>query len=309
MPCGSTSQLSNLPENLEVVWINVNGLGDVDFIRELGKAFGLHPLSLEDAMNTHQRAKVERFENYLYIVVRMPKSADDVSTEQLSIFWTSRFVITLQEQAGDCLDPLRERIRKKSGRIRERKSEYLTYAIVDSVIDNYFPVLDQLAEELEELDESMSTISPSGVMRRLHELRGELRQLHRTIRPHRDMLNTVIRDEIDWNDSETVTYFRDCYDHILHLGELTESHRELCSDLREFHLSTVGNRTNDVMKTLTIISTIFIPLGFIAGVYGMNFENMPELKLPYGYFAILGVMLVVTSGLIGWFWRKGWFDN
>lgn len=305
----SMEELQRLSSLHEVVWVNVYGLGDLKFLKALGDTFGLHALSLEDVLNTHQRSKVERFKDYHYLVVRMPTLASGVATEQVSIFWTGKFVISLQEHVGDCLEPLRERIRKKSGRIRGRKSEYLMYAIVDSVIDNYFPVLDRLAEELESLDEEMAGSSSSEVMHKLHELRGKLRQLHRTLRPHRDMLNAVIRDEDDAFEAETLTYFRDCFDHVLHLGELTETHRELCSDLREYHFSTVSNRTNEVMKTLTIISTIFIPLGFIAGLYGMNFEYMPELKWPLGYFLVIGVMATVVTGLLSWFWRRGWFDN
>lgn len=309
LPCESMSDLRDIGKGHDVVWVNVTGLGDVEFLQELGETFGLHSLSLEDALNTHQRAKVEWFDDYLYVVVRMPISADAVATEQVSIFWTGKFVITLQEKAGDCLKAVRERIRRKVGRIRERKSQYLAYAIVDSVVDHYFPVLDHLAEELEVLDGTLSSISSNEVIHRLHELRGELRQLHRTLRPHRNMLGAIIRNESEAFDAETLRYFRDCYDHVLHLGELTETHRELCSDLREFHFSAVGTRTNEVMKTLTIISTIFIPLGFIAGLYGMNFENMPELKFQYGYFLVIGLMVVVAGGLLGWFWRRGWFKN
>ncbi len=282
----------------------------VVFLAELGEAFGLHPLSLEDALNTHQRAKIEDFSNYLYVVLRMPQSSwPKTSTEQVSVFLVDNFVITMQEEPEDCLEPLRDRIRKNKGRVRTRKADYLLYSVIDSVIDGYFPVIDQIGERLDQIEDDIIADETPISIHEIHRVRSNVLYLHRVIRPHRDMISELIREESQHITDETQTFLRDCFDHLLHLGELIETYRESCSDLRDFQLSKVANRTNDVMKTLTIIATIFIPLSFMVGLYGMNFDYMPELHWPLGYFYALAAMAAVAGGLLLWFWRRGWFEK
>jgi magnesium transporter len=292
-------------DEFDVVWIDVIGLGDVERLQEFGQLFTIHSLTLEDVVNVHQRAKSETFDNYHYIVTRMVSAPPQFETEQLSIFQTGKFVITFQERAGDCLEPLRMRIRESKGFIRRKTGDYLVYAILDSVFDHYFPVVDTIGDRLDDLDAALMDGAEFS-LQDVHRLRSNLLELRRWLRPNRELLNQLIRDESAHISADTKVFLRDCYDHVIQLQESIESYREVCSDLRDFHLSAVGNRTNEVMKTLTIVSTIFIPLGFLAGLYGMNFETMPELKWKYGYFALLGVMASIAIGFFVWFRKRGW---
>ena len=300
-------------EEFDVVWVNVIGLADIQLIRTFGDIFGIHQLTLEDIVNVHQRAKFESFDNYDYIVTRMPRFEDEVEsmavlTEQLSIVVVGRYVFTFQIVQADCLDPVRRRIKDKSGLIRERGPDYLVYALIDSVVDHYFPILDRLSDCVADFDESLLSEDAPISVKEIHQLRRELLNLSRHVRPHREMVARLLRDPSCMTD-QTRLFLGDCFDHILQLSESIDLNREVCSDLRSYHLALVGNRTNDVMKTLTIVSTIFIPLSFIAGLYGMNFDNMPELKWKYGYMTAILAMLVVASGLLLWFRTKGWFRN
>lgn len=302
--------LKALTKKYTVTWINVEGLGSARVIEQLGELFGLHRLALEDVMNPHQRAKVEEYDDYLFIVARMVTNKPRLTTEQICFFLGDRFVITFQEgKPGDCLDPVRERIRKASGQIRHRGADYLAYALLDSIIDHYFPVLDSLGEELDRLDDELMNRPGEASISSIHQFRSQLLVLRRSLRPHREAINQLTRDPHEQITDETRIFFRDCYDHTIQLGEAIDIYRESCSDLRDYHLATMSNRTNDVMKTLTIIATIFIPLGFIAGLYGMNFENMPELHTRYGYPMILTLMAAIAFGLVYWFKLKGWFDG
>jgi magnesium transporter len=223
----------------------------------------------------------------------------------LSIFQTGKFVFTFQEKKGDCLEPLRVRIREGKGVIRSKGKDYLVYALLDTVFDHYFPVVDWFGERLDEQDESLMN-GEEFSLQDIHRIRSRLLDLRRWLRPNRELLNQLIRDESKHISDDTKVFLRDCYDHVIQLQESIESYREVCSDLRDYHLSAVGNRTNEVMKTLTIVSTIFIPLSFLAGLYGMNFETMPELRWKYGYFMLLGLMASIAIGFFVWFRRKGW---
>lgn len=306
----SVDELAALTESYRVTWINIEGLGNASIIEQLGEMFGLHRLALEDVMNPHQRAKVEEYDDFLFIVARMVSIDPRLTTEQICFFLGHNFVITVQEgKPGDCLDPVRERIRKGSGRIRHRGADYLTYALLDSIIDHYFPVLDTLGEELDRLDDELMNRPGEASISSIHQFRSQLLVLRRAMRPHREAINQLARDPHELIEDETRIFLRDCYDHTIQLGEAIDIYRETSSDLRDYHLSWMSNRTNDVMKTLTIIATIFIPLGFIAGLYGMNFENMPELHSRYGYPMILALMCAVAFGLVYWFKLKGWFDG
>jgi magnesium transporter len=299
-----------------VTWIDVAGLGDPQALRRLGELFGVHPLALEDVVNVHQRAKVEAYSDHLFIVTRLMSLAaqEHLESEQISLFLGRKFVLTFQQRPGDCFDPLRERIRKGHGKTRDAGPDYLAYALVDAVIDSYFPVVERYADLLDDLEESVTLDPHQDSVNRIHEVRNDLLLLRRSIRPHREAMNALVRDPHPLVSEETRFFFRDCYDHTIQVIDLLEIYREMCADLRDFYLSIASNRMNEIMKVLTIISTIFIPLSFITGLYGMNFDtalpgNMPELEWPYGYVAVLLLMSTVAGGMLSFFWRRGWIGR
>jgi len=310
-PSGLT-EVFELLDRWPVTWLDVDGLGDPAVLNALRETFGLHPLAMEDAVNLHQRPKIEEYDAFAYIVMQMLRPGEDIQFEQLSLFLGKNFVLTLQERAGDCLDPVRKRLRKGAGRIRTAGPDYLAYAILDAVIDGYFPVLEAFGEHVEELEDVALSAPTEDLAPRIHAARRNLLVVRRAIWPLRDMINELIRDDIALINESTRVYLRDCHDHTIQLADMTETYREVASSLFELHLSSVSNRMNEVMKVLTIIATIFIPLGFIAGVYGMNFDtarsplNMPELSWYWGYPFVLGVMAFVAAGLLALFWRFGW---
>ncbi|MBN1908445.1 MAG: magnesium/cobalt transporter CorA [Pirellulales bacterium] len=298
-----------------VLWIDLVGLGDAGVIHRLGEIFGLHPLALEDVVNTHQRSKVEDFGNHLYIVARMFASATHLDSEQLSIFLGKNFVLTLQERPGDCLEPVRQRIRKGNSLLRARGSDYLVYALLDAVVDSYFPILESYGERLDRVDEDVSLNPKRETMEEIHTLRGELLLLRRAVWPLRDALGQLLRDSHPLICDDTRLFLRDGYDHTIQIIDLIETSREMCSDLRDYYLSAVNNQMSEIMKVLTIIATIFIPLSFIASLYGMNFApdasgwNMPELRWRFGYPMALGLMALVALGQLYFFWRRGWLGR
>lgn len=297
-----------------VTWVNVDGLGDAETFRQLSRLFGIHRLAMEDVVNVHQRAKVEAYEDHVFIVVRMVRINDErLDNEQVSIFFGKNFVLTIQERAGDCFDSVRQRLREALGRLRVAGADYLAYTLVDAVIDGYFPVVDEYGELMEQLDVQLSAGKTGNYMERIHHLRGDLMSLRRAIRPLRDALISLKPETIALITAETRVYLRDCYDHTIQLVDLLDNYREICSNLRDYQMSMASNRMNEVMKVLTIIGTIFIPLGFVAGLYGMNFDtkhpaNMPELAWPYGYPFAIGLMLFIVLCMLTFFWRKGWFS-
>ena len=315
-PVDDVDQLSHVLDETMVTWINVDGLGDANTIRKIGERFGLHSLALEDVINVHQRAKVEPYSDHLFIVTRqiVLTASEHLESEQITIFLGKNYVVTFQQRPGDCFDSVRERIRASRGRIRSVGADYLAYALIDAVIDSYFPVVEKFADHLEELEDQVAMRQSPDVIDRIHEVRNDLLLLRRSVRPHRDALNELVRDEHPLIGSETRVFLRDCYDHTIQLIDLLEVYREMCADLREYHLSIVSNHMNEVMKVLTIIATIFIPLGFIAGLYGMNFNtslpgNMPELNIPYGYVGAIAMMSLVAVGMLVFFLRSGWIGS
>lgn len=293
------------------VWIDVTGLGSQSTLQLIADLLHLHPLAMEDVVHVHQRAKVDEFPESLFVVSRMFDGEDAHQSEQISFFLLDRVLVTFQERPGDCWDPVRQRIRLRRGKFCDAGVDYLLYALLDSVIDSYFPVMERLAEHVDTLELAITEQLITGQMRQIHDLRGQLLSLRKAIRPHREMINELIRDSNPHVSQETRVHLRDCYDHVIQVLESVDTYRELTSDLRDFYLSSVSNSMNEVMKVLTIISTIFIPLSFIAGVYGMNFDtdlpwNMPELHWEYGYAFSLALMALVAFGLLVYFRRRRW---
>jgi len=305
-------EIAPLREKYPVLWLDVAGLGDAGTIRRVGELFGFHPLALEDVVNTHQRPKFEDYVDYCFMVLRMLSPGENIETEQLGLFWGERFVVSFQERPGDCLDPVRHRIRNARGHIRALGADYLAYALIDVVIDAYFPRLEKTGALLDELEDEITSSPQPDAMGRILELKRILLMLRRAIWPLRDEIAKLSREPHPLVSDQTRIFLRDCYDHTVQIIDLIESSREICADLRDYYLSVVNNRMSEVMKVLTIIATIFIPLGFIAGVYGMNFDpnvspwNMPLLRWPFGYPLIMGLMGALAGGMMVFFWRRGW---
>jgi len=293
-----------------VTWINVNGLGNEETLRQLGAMFELHPLALEDVVSLRQRSKVDDYDDMLYTAMRMLSFNEGrLTAEQVSFFLGRNFVLTFQEIEGDCLDPVRERLRAHAGRIRGAGPDYLLYSLIDSIVDAYFPVLEAYDLRLENLEEEVLGRPDSATRSRLFEIKHDLTRLRRTLWPVREMAGALAHSESQLITQPTLVYLRDCQDHAVQLLELAESYRETGSSLMDFYLSSISNRMNEIMKVLTIIATIFIPLTFIAGIYGMNFDNMPELHAKNGYFIALGVMIALGLAMFGWFIHKGWLAH
>lgn len=308
---GHPSEIAEITNQFPVSWIDVTGLSDVDKIRSIGELLGLHPLALEDVVNVHQRAKVDVFDNYLFVVARMIEDDEALTSEQISFFLMSGVLVSFQERPGDCWESVRNRIRQRRGKVNALGPDYLLYALLDSIVDSYFPAIDRLIESVDQLEDEITVAAKPEHMRQVHEIRGVLLSLRRAIRPHREMMNELSHDGSELISSETHVFLRDCYDHVIQVIDAVDTYRELTSDLRDYYLSMVSNSMNQVMKLLTIISTIFIPLSFVASVYGMNFDtnspwNMPELHWRFGYPFALGLMTMIGMFLIWVFRSRRW---
>ncbi len=293
-----------------VSWINVYGLHDVEVIEKLGRHFGIHPLVLEDLLNVDQRPKAEDYGDYLFFVLRMLAWNEDaarVEEEQVAIVLGERWVLSFQERPGDILGPLRERIRSGKGRLRARGPDYLAYAIIDAVVDHYFVVLERFGERLDAIEEELLDSVERSTVHGIHRMKRELLYLRKSVWPLREVLGAILRDESRLVTEETKIFLRDVYDHTIHVIDTVETYRDITAGMLDTYLTAVNNRMSEVMKVLTIIATIFIPLTFLAGVYGMNFEHMPELEWPWAYPAVLLAMLAVGIGMAFWFRRRGWF--
>ena len=293
------------------VWVDVIGLADLQLLSTIGELFSIDPLALEDIANTNQRPKVDTYETHALVVVHMFDGVSVESKEQFSILFDERHVVTFQERPGDCLDPVRKRLQVPTGRIRQRGAAYLVYAILDTILDAYFPVLERIGEELEKLEDKITHDPEPKDVTRLHGLKRELLVIKRALWPAREMLSAMGREELGIIPQEVQHFLRDTYDHAIQLIDIVETYRELAMGLLDLYLSSVSTRMNEVMKVLTIISTIFIPLGFLAGIWGMNFApdspwNMPELQWRFGYPAALLIMAVIALGLLYLFRRKKW---
>jgi len=304
-------------------WLNVDGLGHAETLKAIGQEYGLHNLELEDIVNVHQRPKFEDYDDHLFLVLRMPAASNGENgsmgsqfhAEQVSMCLGPNFVLTFQEIPGDAFEPVRRRLRNDGNPIRKRGTDYLAYTLIDAVIDAYFPVLERFGERVESLENEVVERPTTEHITRIHGLKRDLLAVRRAVWPMRDLLAALLRDENNLVKDSTRVFLRDCHDHTIQLIDMIETYREITSGLVDIHLSSLSNRMNEVMKVLTIIATIFIPLTFIAGIYGMNFDpevspwNMPELKWAFGYPAAMLLMLGIAVGLLGWFYRKGWIGR
>jgi magnesium transporter len=292
-----------------VSWINIDGLHEVELVRSVGERFGWHPLLLEDVVGVGQRSKVEEYDGYLYVVLPMlswDENLGQVVDEQLSLILGERYVFTFQERVGDVFESVRDRLRQARGRLRTRGADYLAYALIDAVVDHYFQVLERIGDRTERLEEDVLREPRQETMVRLHALKRELIAVRRAVWPVRDMLAAVLRNDEERFTPETQVFLRDVHDHAVQVVETVEALRDVVTGAVDLYLSMVGFRANEVMKVLTIMASIFIPLTFFAGIYGMNFEYMPELHVPWAYPALLGSMVVLAGGMVAYFRHKKW---
>ncbi len=289
-----------------VSWINLDGLHEVGFVEQLGQAFGLHALTLEDILHTGQRPKIEEFDDYIFIVLRVLGYKEELEDEQISLILGKGFVLSFQERHGDVFEPVRERIRHGKGRIRNRQSDYLAYALVDAIVDNYFLVLERLGEQIEALSDNLVEDPRQSLIEQIHDVRTQMLGLRRSVWPLREVLSRLARMESKLFEDDTEIFIRDVYDHTIQVIDVIETYREMSSGLIDLYLSSASNKMNEVMKVLTVMASIFIPLTFIAGIYGMNFEYMPELHVEWGYFFALFLMALVGVGMLFYFKRKKW---
>ncbi len=290
------------------LWIDVQGLGDEKLIRELADLFSIHMLALEDVVNTPQRPKTETFDSHQLYISRMVSISEtrELEIEQVSIFFGKSFVLTFQEFPGDVLDPVRRRIRSKKGPMRTHGADFLAYAILDTIIDGYYPVLEYFGEYLESLEAKVVARVTPAMLDQINRVKRNLLVLRRGIWPQRDAINTMIRDDSPFISDTVKVFLRDCYDHCVQVTDVLETFRETAGALLSTYLSALGIKQNEVMRVLTIVSSIFIPLTFMAGIYGMNFEAMPELKSRFAYPILLSVMVITAIGMLIYFKRLGW---
>lgn len=292
-----------------VTWINVSGIHDVEILRTLGECYSIHPLVLEDILHTGQRPKLEDFESYLFVVLKMlylDRETSEVKAEQVSLVLGPNFVISFQEAEQDVFDGVRERIRSGRGRIRGRGADYLAYALMDAVVDNYFGILETIGGQLEDIEDGLVADPSEDMLQTVYEMKRELIFLRKSVWPLREVLATLARQESGLVKQETLAYLRDVYDHTIQVIDTIESFRDLVVGMHDTYLSSISNRMNEVMKVLTIFATIFIPLTFIAGIYGMNFQWMPELSWRWSYPFLWIIMLVVGACMLLYFRRKKW---
>jgi len=301
-----------LADDPPVTWVNVDGLHDAALIETVGEHFGIHRLALEDVLNPNQRPKVEDYPGHFLVILKMlsfDAEEASVKAEQVSLIVGPTFLFSFQEQWGDVFEPVRERLRAGNVRIRSRGTDYLAYALIDTVVDSYFRILEQIGDEIEELEDQVMGDPDLELMHRIHHLRRETLILRRAIWPMREALGRMYRGELPLIQDETQVYLRDVYDHSVQVIDTVETLRDVLSGAMDLYMSAVSNRMNEVMKVLTVIATIFIPLSFFAGVYGMNFEYMPELGIRWAYPALLVAMATMAGGMLWFFKKRGWLGG
>ncbi|MFC1592852.1 magnesium/cobalt transporter CorA [Candidatus Omnitrophota bacterium] len=292
-----------------VTWINIDGIDEVDVIEKIGNHFNWHPLLLEDILKTEQRPKIEDFGNYIFIILKMfyyDEMEEEAKIEQVSLIFFSNCVISFQEAQGDVFDPIRDRIRSAKGRIRKMGADYLAYSLLDAVVDNYFVVMEKLGEKIEAMDEELISNPSPDTLQTIHNLKRSAIFMRKSVWPLREVISVLQRSESPLIKKTTGIYLKDIYDHTIQVIDTIETIRDVVTGMFDIYLSTISNKMNEIMKVLTIIATIFIPLTFIAGVYGMNFKFMPELNWRWGYLFVWSVMLAVAFLMLNYFKRKKW---
>jgi len=302
-------ELATLRDSPRCAWINVDGVHDVDTVQRIADVFDLHPLAVEDIVHTGQRPKLDEYAGHLYIVLRMlrwDERTQQVDDEQVSMIVGPTWVLSFQERQGDVFNPIRERIQTNRGRVRKLGADYLSYALLDAVVDHYFAVLEELGDQIEAMGEEMARDPKPEELDAIRRLKRELLFVRKSVWPTRELLSALQRDENPLLTESVRPYLRDVYDHTIQTIDTVETFRDMLSSLTDLYMTSVSNRMNEVMKVLTIIATIFIPLSFVAGVYGMNFTFMPELGWKYGYFCVLGLMFCMAAAMVVYFKRKRW---
>jgi magnesium transporter len=292
-----------------VMWLNVDGVHKPEIIEQVGRSFGVHPLVLEDIADTGQRPKMEDFDDYIFVTLKMfrfGKKEKEIKTEQISLVLGNGFVVSFQEAEGDVFDPIRERLRNNKGRVRKAGADYLVYALMDAVVDNYFLIMEKLGETIEEIEDKLVINPTSETVQKIHGLKRQLIFLRKSVWPLREVISRLERSESPLILKSTFVYLRDVYDHTIQVMDSVDTFRDTLSGMLDIYLSSVSNRMNEVMKVLTVIATIFIPLTFIAGIYGMNFKDMPELGQAWGYPTTLLLMLAIALVMVIYFRRKKW---
>lgn len=292
-----------------ILWLNIDGLHDLKVVEKIGSIFGLHPLVLEDIVNTTQRPKRMDYDTYIFMCLRLLEFSQEncrIDTDQMSLILGENYVLSFQELAGDCLDPLRERIRQGKGRVRKSGADYLFYALTDSIIDSYFIILEQLGEGIQELEDQVLDNTDPETLNEVHHYRRQMMYVRRAVWPLREMISGLAREELVLICQSTRLFLRDVYDHTIEVIEIVEMFRDMLGGMIELYMSNLSNKVNSVMRTLTVIATIFMPLTFIVGVYGMNFDNMPELHMTFGYYGVWAVMVGIAIGMLYFFRRREW---
>jgi magnesium transporter len=292
-----------------VTWINVSGISHVDHLERLGECFKLHPLVLEDILNVDQRSKIEDYEDYLYIVLKAISSQpdlDEIVAEQISLVLGPNYVLSFHENSEDLFKPVRERLVAAKGRIRKAGADYLAYCLIDLIVDNYFVTLEEFGEQVEFLEDEVVERAVPATLQKVHHLKNHMILLRRSLWPLREVIARLERRESPLIQDATSVYFKDVYDHTIIAIDTVETYRDILSGLLDIYLSSVSNRLNEIMKLLTIFASIFMPLTFLAGVYGMNFKNMPELQWHYAYFGLWGIMIVLAGCMLLYFRKRKW---
>ena len=294
---------------IPVTWLNVDGSHQVEILEEIGSRLDIHPLTLEDILDTNQRPKMEDFDHYLFIELNMlswDENQPQIESQQVSLILGDNYVVTFQEHKKDVFDPVRKRIREGKSRLTRQGADYLAYVLIDAIVDHYFIVLENLGEQIEFLEEELVTDPDPGTLQTIHEMKRELIFLRKSVWPLREVISALERGESALFQESSLIYLRDVYDHTIQIIDTVETFRDMVSGMLDIYLSSISNRMNEVMKVLTIIATIFIPLAFIVGLYGMNFNYMPELQWKWGYFGVWGVIITVVVGMLAYFRKKKW---
>lgn len=306
----SVDEIDPFTDTPQVTWVSVCGLHETEFLMQIGERFKVHPLVLEDILNTETRPKIEITDDYLFIVMKLiTYNAEHkiLESEQVSFILGKSFVFSFMERNDEIFNPIKERIKNQLGKVRKKGSDYLLYVLMDVVVDQFFLALEKVDERIESLDDEVLNAPEKSQVEKIYNLKNLLLMLRRSAAPMREIVNQLIKDDSDLIDDSTEPYLRDLYDHTIHISESIELQREITTGLMETYLSMMSNKMNEVMKVLTVIATIFIPLTFIVGIYGMNFPNMPEMGWPWAYFAVWGVMIGVVIAMIFYFRKKDWF--